>query len=687
MSWRVGIDIGGTFTDLVALADDGRLIRHKIASTPRAPEDGLLGALAALLGEVAPHEIALVAHASTIATNALLGQVHLELPRVAFITTEGFRDVLEIGRQNRSAIYDLAVKRPKPLARREDRLVVRERRAHDGSVILPLDPQSVGRALAAVRERGIRSVAVGLLHADVDGEHERAIGEAFAEVLPDVELSLSSDVDPQYREYERFSTTVVNAALGPIVRAYLERVARGVREAGVRAPIFVMRSDGGMAALAAAAKRPATLIESGPASGVIGAAYVGRALGIEHVLSFDMGGTTAKAGTIRGGVPEVSASFEAAGTTHSGRSVKGSGYPVRFPFVDLAEVSAGGGTIAWLDAAATLRVGPISAGADPGPACYGRGEQPTVTDANVVLRRLNPSALLDGAFPIDASRSRAAVASVAAPLDGDVERTAAGIVALVDAEMAKVLRIVSVERGHDPRDFTLLAFGGGGPLHACAVAADIGVARIVVPMYPGVFSAYGLLAADVRAGAVRSLVAPADAETWKRVRALFDALAKETDAALGGQGVPKDDRSFVRELDLRYVGQSTELAVTAPRTIEEAVEAFHRRHEQRYGFAARRDPVEVVTVRVTGIGATPKPRLVAAAAPAARAPEPRALRERRAVYDGSAFVDTPVYARAHLRPGDAFVGPAVVEQYDATTYVAPAWRARVDGYGNLVLER
>jgi N-methylhydantoinase A len=687
MSWRVGIDIGGTFTDLVALADDGRLLRHKVTSTPRAPEEGLLVALGALLAEIAPHEIALVAHASTIATNALLGQVHLELPRVAFITTEGFRDVLEIGRQNRSLLYDLNVTRPKPLARREDRLVVRERRTHDGTVLVPLDAESVARAVATIGERGIRAVAVGLLHADVDGTHERAVATALAEALPEVEVSLSSEIDPQYREYERFSTTVVNAALAPIVRAYLERVAAGVRAAGVRAPIFVMRSDGGMAALGPAARRPATLIESGPASGVIGAAYLGRALGLEHVLSFDMGGTTAKAGTIRGGVPEISASFEAAGSTHSGRSVKGSGYPVRFPFVDLAEVSAGGGTIAWLDAAATLRVGPVSAGADPGPACYGRGEQPTVTDANVVLRRLNPRALLDGAFPIDAARSRDAVARVAAPLGGDVERTAAGIVALVDAEMAKVLRIVSVERGHDPRDFTLLAFGGGGPLHACAVAGEIGVARVIVPASPGVFSAYGLLAADVRVSAVRSLVVPADEVAWKRARELFDALADEADTALGEQGVAKSERSFVRELELRYVGQSTELAVTAARTLAEAVEAFHQRHEQRYGFAARRDPVELVAVRVTGIGTTPKPRLVAAAAPARRAPEPRALRERRTVFDGTAFVETPVYGRAALRPGDAFDGPAVVEQYDATTYVAPAWRARVDGYDNLVLER
>jgi N-methylhydantoinase A len=687
MSWRVGIDIGGTFTDLVALEDDGRLVRFKVSSTPQAPEDGLLESLRSLLADVVPGEVALVAHASTIATNALLGQVHLELPRVAFITTEGFRDVLEIGRQNRSAIYDLNVTRPKPLARREDRLVVRERRTHDGTTLVELDAGTVATAVATIRERGITAVAVGLLHADVDSAHEQAVADALTAAIPGVEVSLSSEIDPQYREYERFSTTVVNAALSPIVRAYLERVARGVRALGVQAPIFVMRSDGGMAVLKTAARRPATLIESGPASGVIGAAYLGRALGLQNVLSFDMGGTTAKAGTIFGGVPEVSASFEAAGSTHSGRSVKGSGYPVRFPFVDLAEVSAGGGTIAWNDAAGTLRVGPISAGADPGPACYGNGDRPTVTDANVVLRRLNPRALLDGAFPIHEERARSAVASVSGPLGGDVERTAAGIAALVDAEMAKVLRIVSVERGHDPRDFTLLAFGGGGPLHACAVAADIGVGRIVVPGAPGVFSAYGLLAADVRQVAVRSLVAPADDETWKRTRKLFDALAREGDTALAEQGVAKADRSFVRELDLRYVGQSTELVVSAPRSLEEAVGSFHARHEQRYGFAARHDPVEIVTARVVAIGTTPKPRLVAAAAPARRAPEQRALRERRPVFDGTAFTDTPVYGRAALRPGDAFDGPAVVEQYDATTYVAPGWSARTDEYGNLVMEQ
>lgn len=685
MNWRLGIDIGGTFTDLVALDGGGRLVRIKIATTPRAPEEALLAALRTLLDDVPAPAIDLIAHASTIATNALLGQVHLELPRVAFITTAGFRDVLEIGRQNRSAIYDLNVTRPAPLARRQDRLVVTERRGQDGSVVVALDPASVDAAIATIRERGIRSVAVGLLHSDLDGSHERAIGAALAAALPEADVSLSSEIDPQYREYERFSTTVVNAALLPIVRAYLDRIAAGVRSLGVTAPLFVMRSDGGMTAIERAAQRPAALIESGPASGVIGAAYLGSALGIDNVLSFDMGGTTAKAGTIFRGVPEIANEFEAAGGTHSGRSVKGSGYPVRFPFIDLAEVSAGGGTIAWLDTAGALRVGPLSAGADPGPACYGIGDRPTVTDANVVLSRSNPRALLGGAFPIDATRSSAAVATVASVVCGDVTRAAAGIVALVDAEMAKVLRIVSVERGYDPRDFTLIAFGGGGPLHACAVAEEIGVKRIVIPPLPGVFSAYGLLAADVRATAIRSIVAPAASFDDARLSAILEKLTRDGDAQLHEQGVAQPQRAFARELDVRYAGQSFDLTVPAANGLATAIAAFHEKHEQRYGFAALDDPVEIVTARIVAVGTTQKPPLLSVALDGERQPAAAALLERRAVWDGAALVDTPVYARDRLQPGDVFAGPAVVEQYDATSYIGPRWRAAVDGLGNLVV--
>ncbi len=687
---RVGIDVGGTFTDILALRPDGTLLCIKVATTPHAPELGALAALDALLAAdaAAAGAITAIAHASTIATNALLGQRSLELPRVAFITTEGFRDVLEIGRQNRSAVYDLFVRRPPPLARREDRLTVRERREFDGRVSMELDAADVERAIDTIEARGIGCVAIGLLHADVDDAHEVVVAQRLRARLPAVHVTASAALVREFREYERFSTAVVNAALLPVVGGYLERLLAGVQSRGLDAPIFVMRSDGGMAALAAAASAPASLIESGPAGGVVGAAYLGQLLGLPRIVSFDMGGTTAKAGIVLDGVPDIATEFEAAGTTHSGRAQKGSGYPVRFPFVDLAEISAGGGTIAWLDAAGTLRVGPISAGAVPGPACYGHASQPTVTDANVVLGRLDPDALLGGTFPIDAAAARRAVATVARPVGGDVSAAAAGIVALIDAEMARVVRIVSVERGYDPRDFTLLAFGGGGPLHACAVASEIGVRRILVPPLPGVFSAFGLLAADVRSTFTRSLVMPFDAAAWIRVERVLDELQALGDAALSAQGVEPAARSFRREVDLRYAGQSFELTVAAANGRADAGAAFHARHRQRYGFSAPDEPVQVVTARVIALGQTRKPpsalRPSANVHPSRSAPsEPGRQRD---VWDGAAFVATPVYVRDRLADARILVGPAVVEQYDATTYVAPGWNARTDMYGNLIVE-
>ncbi len=695
---RVGIDVGGTFTDLIARGPRGNLVRLKVPTTPRAPETGALAALTALLAKgTEAAGIGLIAHASTIATNALLGQMHLELPRVAFITTAGFRDVLEIGRQNRSAIYDLSVARPAPLARREDRFVVTERLDADGSVVRALDLAEVDAIAETLAERGIRTVAIGLLHAYVDDAHEVAIARRLAQRLPCVAICRSAELVREFREYERFSTAVVNAALIPAVGGYLQRFVAGVRAAGVDAPVFAMRSDGGMASIEVAARQPASLIESGPAGGVIAAALLARTLGLERVLSFDMGGTTAKAGTIVGGEPEIATEFEAAGATHSGRALKGSGYPVRFPFVDLAEVSAGGGTIAWLDRAWNLRVGPLSAGADPGPAAYGRGDRPTVTDANVVLGRLNPRALLGGAFPLDAAAAHRAVASVASVTGGDVSEAAAGIVALVDSEMAKVLRIVSVERGYDPRDFTLVAFGGGGPLHACAVASDIGVSRIVVPPLPGLFSAEGLLAADVRVTTSRSFVAPAGDAAWTALGPIFESLQREGEGSLATQGIAAVDRTFTRELELRYAGQSFTLTIPAgtvldggesASALEAVVEAFHRRHAARYGYAARDETVEVVTARVVALGRTPKPPLIAGvAAPGAPLP-PEALLETRLIRhpNAEAPAPTPVYARERLPRGTAFAGPAIVEQYDTTTYVAPGWRAGVDAFDNLILE-
>jgi len=682
---RVGIDVGGTFTDLVALDEEtGVLARLKVSTTPRAPEEAVVSALRQFVARDPGATISLIAHSSTIATNALLGQINLELPRVALLTTEGFRDVLEIGRQNRPEVYNLFVQRPRALVARGDRIGVRERLDHTGAVVVPLDRASLDSAIATLVRSDVRAVAVSFLHAYANAAHERAAADAVRAGVPDVEVTLSSEIDPEYREYERTSTTVVNALLVPLVRRYLEQLEREVRKLGIRAPLYVMQSNGGMAAIGVASKRPATIIESGPASGVIGAAFLGRKLGIDNVLSFDMGGTTAKAGTVFDGEPQVVGEFEAAGRTHSGRSVKGSGYPVRFPFIDLAEVSAGGGTIAWVDAGGALRVGPLSAGADPGPAAYGKGDQPTVTDANLVLGRLNPVALLGGDMPIDAKRSHAAIESLLPQLpDLDRDRLAAGIIELVDNEMAKILRIVSIERGYDPRTFTMMAFGGGGPLHACALAEALEVKRVVVPPSPGLFSAWGLLVADVRASYVRTLVARAEQLDPARVDAAFAEMERTGRAELAAQGIEPKAMVFIRELEMRYLGQGYELAV-AMTTLARAIEAFHEKHERTYGYASREDAVEVVAARLVAVGEVAKPNL-SVVIPSEVEGERKSTR-RQVYFAQKGWVDTPIYRREQLGR-TSIDGPAIIEQYGSATLVAPFWTAAVDELGNLNLVR
>ncbi|HEY1656685.1 MAG TPA: hydantoinase/oxoprolinase family protein [Candidatus Tumulicola sp.] len=682
---QVGIDVGGTFTDLAAVdSQSGDTVTLKVASTPREPQRAVIDALDTLLARYSElPEIGFLGHSTTIATNALLGQVGLELPRVALVTTHGFRDVIEIGRQNRSDVYDLFVRRPRPLVAREDRFVVRERIGSGGEIVEPLDEASLALVCDALQAcENLAAVAVCLLHSYANHRHERRVADAIAAALPGVKVARSSEIDPQYREYERFSTTVVNAALTPIVARYLDRLASELRAKGVQRPLYVMRSDGGMATAQYAIARPAATIESGPASGAVAAAALGKRLGVNRLLSFDMGGTTAKAGAIVDGVAQVAGEFEAAGKTHSGRAVKGSGYPVRFPFVDLAEVSAGGGTIAWLDDAGSLRVGPLSAGADPGPACYGRADRATVTDANVVLGRLNQTHLLGGAFPIDAERSRAAVAALARPLGLSVEAVAAGIVTLIDSQMAKVLRIVTVERGLDPRDFTMAAFGGGGPLHACELARELGIARVLIPPRPGIFSAFGLLAADVREHFVYPVLRPLEELDFDALEKALAAYEAQGRATLLEQGAGADTIAFRREYDARYAGQSFELSIPYDASTGAIERRFHDAHRARYGYAAAGEGIEVVNARVTVSGTLPHApeasRETASAAGTGRS-------TTRQLWNAGTFVDAPVFARTDLVDGVAIAGPATIEQYDTTTYVAPGWSLAVRD-GLLVLD-
>ena len=687
---RVGIDVGGTFTDLVAVdTQTGERIVLKCASTPRAPEEGVLSALDALValraaqdGQAGKPPIEYLAHSTTIATNALLGQMHLELPRVAFVTTAGFRDVIEIGRQNRSEVYNLFVTRPRPLVAREDRLGVRERIDFHGGVLVPLERSEIDRIVAQLRTRDVDAVAIGLLHSYANDAHERALAQAIEAALPGVPVTRSSAIDPEYREYERFSTAVVNAALMPIVQRYIDRLSAALRERGIDAPLFVMQSNGGMAAADRIAQRPASIIESGPASGVIGAADLARSAGVSRVLSFDMGGTTAKAGTIVDGVVQIATEFEAAGSTHSGRSVKGSGYPVRFPFVDLAEISAGGGTIAYVDEAGALRVGPLSAGADPGPACYGNSDRATVTDANVVLGRLNRTALVGGTFPIDAQRSYDAITKLAEQIGLDTEEAAAGIVRIVDAQMAKVLRIVTVERGLDPREFTMVAFGGNGPLHGCALAEELGMRRVIVPANPGVFSAHGLLVAELRASFVHPVLQQAQDVSDESMREIFEDLESRARAFLREQGASEERIAFRREYDARYRGQSFELDVPYAPSVRGVVERFHEKHERRYGYAVPDEPVELVNARLTATapaGEAETPRLRSAPLTDVRGgsiPHHDNVETRNVYIDGN-YVDVDVYQRDTLHAHSMIGGPALVEQYDTCTYVPPGWSAKV----------
>lgn len=675
---RVGIDVGGTFTDLAAVdTSTGERISLKVTSTPQAPERGVIAAIELLLTHfLVPPRFEHIAHSTTIATNALLGQIHLELPRVVLLTTAGFRDVIEIGRQNRSEVYNLFVTRPKPLVARGDRVAVRERIDYRGEVLLPLEESEIDRAIAQVRDRNPESIAIGFLHSYANAVHERKLAAAIATALPNIPVTLSCAIDPEYREYERFSTAVVNAALMPIVRGYIERLAQALKARGIFAPLYVMQSNGGLATAERIADTPAAIIESGPASGVIAAAELARDASMPRVLSFDMGGTSAKAGTIVDGVVQVAAEFEAAGSTHSGRSIKGSGYPVRFPFVDLAEISAGGGTIAWIDEAGALRVGPLSAGADPGPACYGRSDRATVTDANVVLGRLNQQALAGGTFPIDAKRSHAAIALLAEAIGLSTPETAAGIVRIIDAQMAKVLHIVTTERGLDPRDFALVAFGGNGPLHACALAAELGMRRIVIPQSPGVFSALGLLVAPLQAALVKTLLLPAEEIAAAQLDGIFGELENEANSLLHAQGAANGNIAMRRHFDARYRGQSFELEIPAGKG---AARAFHDEHRRRYGYAAEEECVELVSARLT---ATARLETLPQDAGARRNGASAAA---RSIWLNEEYTPAVVYDRNALSRGASITGPALIEEPDSCTYVAPGWIVRAEG-STLILE-
>jgi N-methylhydantoinase A len=681
--YRIGVDVGGTFTDLIAVSEGGGdLLPVKVPSTPRSPADGVLGALGQLFAG-RPGRASYVVHASTIGTNVFLGQIGLALPRAALLTTAGFRDVLEIGRQRRAELYNVFYERPRPLVERRLRIGVPERMDASGHVLRPLDEERVREVASRLAAERVEAVAIVFLHSYANPAHERRAKEILQAALPEAIVVASCEIDPEYREYERTSTTVVNALLSPVVSTYLRGLVERLPREASGAPVYAMQSSGGIATIEGAAARPGTIIESGPAAGVVGAAALARSLGCGRVLSFDMGGTTAKAGAVVDGRPEVVTEYEVGGHVHAGRIVRGSGYPVRSPFIDLAEVSAGGGTVAWVEGTA-LRCGPLSAGADPGPACYGRGgDRPTVTDAHLLLGWLSPEGLLGGRMHLVREAAERAMTDVTRPLGLDLMAAAAGVLEIVNAQMARALRIVSLERGYDPREMVMIAFGGAGPMHAAALAQDLGVREVVVPRHPGLFSAVGLLAADLRADRVESVMRPLGAVEPDWLDRRFHHLDAEAQAAVR-DGDGRRQVIVQRGLDLRYIGQSYELTVPAGGDLEAAAAAFRRRHADIYGYAPAREPIEVVSARVTAFGIMPPLSLWdAPRSSGARG----AARGRRRAYIGGGWADVPVVSRDDLEPGWEADGPAIIEEDDSTTIVPPGWRCALGVAGTLRLRR
>ena len=663
MPGTVGVDVGGTFTDFLAV-EEGRLRVYKRLSTPHDPAEAVLQGLREM--GATPDE---VVHGSTVATNTVLERSGA---RTALITTQGFRDVLEIGRQTRANLYGLAPRRTPPLVERALRLEVAERVAADGTVLKPLLAGEVARVVAEVEALQVDSVAVCLLFSFLFPEHERLITAALR--AKGISATASHEVLPEYREYERASTTVLNAYLAPVVARYLTRLEEALAQAGVRR-LRIMQSDGTSLGPAATAKRAVRMVLSGPAGGVAGAFAVAKETGFDQVITFDMGGTSTDVSLCPGRILER---FE----------LEVSGLPLRVPSVDVNTVGAGGGSIARLDTGGALRVGPESARADPGPACYGVGSVPTVTDAQVALGRLQPEHFLGGRMPLYPERALAALIG----LGGDPVANAAAIVRVANANMERAIRVISVERGYDPRGFALVAFGGAGPLHACDLAESLGIGRVLVPRYPGVLSALGMAAADSSRDYLRPFMGRLDAQdrnqagaAMEQINALLAEAEAQGRAELLSEGLPEATLRGERWLTMRYVGQSYELPMpVVDGQAATVVEAFHALHERTYGHADRQRPVEAVSVRARVIA--PGVELRLAPQPPTEEPLSRALVGRTHTWFGD-WEETPVYDRERLGPGHRFAGPAIVVQMDSTTVVPPGWSATVQPGEAMLLER
>ncbi len=681
MSWIIGVDVGGTFTDFHVYDDESGALRiHKTPSTPDNPATAVLRGLNELAraGEVDLAKVSRISHGTTVATNSLLQR---RGGKVALLVTEGFRDLLEIGRQIRPHMFSFQQDYPSPLVPRERRFEAAERILYDGSVHRPLDQDAVDGAVAEVARSGADCLAICLIFGFLNPAHERQLRQGIHAALPDLHISISSEVQPEFREYERLSTTVLNAYLQPVMSSYLGEFEAQVGQLMPNASLGINQSAGGLMTPSRARQLPIRTALSGPAAGVVGAVDTARAAGVPNVITLDMGGTSADVCLIR----------ELAADVAYDRWIEG--YPVRLASVDVNAVGAGGGSIAWFERDGLMKVGPQSAGAVPGPACYGQGGlEPTVSDANLVLGRLSPRGLLGGGMALREAAARTALEASAERLGMSIEQTAHGILGIVVANMVRAIRTISVERGHDPRDFVLLPFGGAGPLHAADVARALGISRMLVPSAPGILCARGLVVSDLRESFVISRLTPLSEAAMAEIEANLGQLARQAAAWFDQAEVRVGAREAVYSLDMRYTGQNYELQVELDqaqvRQPELSIlrEKFFAAHERNYGYHNRDDPAEVVNLRVTAIGRLQEPGDAGGVAMAANGESAAPEYNRPVWFDGEAALDTPVYDRDKLPPGQELDGPAVIEQLDATTLLGPGDHCWVDAARNLIVE-
>ena len=676
---RIAVDIGGTFTDLVAVDEEGQVYRSKSLTTPDDLASGIQDCLRAAKIQVSGATF--FVHGSTIAINAV---VERKGARAGLITTRGFRDVYEIGRGNRPEGYNLFFKRPVPLVSRDLRLEVDERLYATGEVLKPLDEQSASDAIAGLRAAGVESVAVCLLHSYANPVHEQRLGELLRQQFPEAYVSLSHEILREFREYERTSTTVLNAYVGPIVSRYLVALEKMLGDSGFRGTFRVMQSNGGVMSAETAKKMPVTMMESGPVAGVIAAAYLGEKLDCRHIISLDMGGTTAKASLIKDFHPEVTSSYYVGGYV--------SGHPMMLPVVDIVEVGNGGGSIAWIDAGGGVKVGPQSAGAAPGPACYGQGgTEPTVTDANLVVGRIDPEYFLGSGIRLQREKAAQAIADrIAKPLALSLEEAALGILTIANFNMSLAVRAVSVEKGYDPRDCALVPSGGGGPLHALAIARELSVPRVIIPPMPAHFSAFGMLLADLKHDYVQTFVRELAETSGTELADAFASLEKSAIEMLAEEGAGRQQMVLRQFLDMRYRGQE----YTLPVPITEDLRAisdfgairsrFDQLHQEHYGHSAPNEPAMMVNLRLSALGRFDNQLPLASSF---RDSDSKERGQRPVIFEnGRQSVLCPIFLRSGFEPGDRIDGPALIEEIGATLLLYPNDKMRVNEFGHLVID-